>query len=121
MSTTSRRPRSLPRSRPAPVPDVLAQAAALGAGLVAPRQLFEGFLAHDSLDELTEGLARSRDQRHPDAAAYEQLVGDLRRAMPADHAHGLLQRLESVWLERMACASEVGFLAGLEAGRAALR
>ena len=108
---------SVPRSARTPEGDVLAKAAAVGAGLVTPRQLFEAFLANDSLDALTEALARSRDARHPDSASYVRLVDSVAAALPGD-VRGVVGRLEAVWLTRMACASEVGFLAGLTAGRA---
>lgn len=112
MSSTRNRTR-LPRTS---ATRIAAEAAATGAALVTPAHLFESFLAEDSIDRLTVALARGRDAAHPDEEEY---LGLLDAARAGDGS--ALTRLEFVWMDRMLCATEIGFLAGLGAARGGAR
>jgi hypothetical protein len=98
----------------------LGEAAATGAAMLTPARLFEALTAGDDFggfDALTESLAVSRDANHPTADEYVALMEQLAAALPKSK-RAALARLEATLLLRVACAVEVGFDAGVAAGRA---
>jgi hypothetical protein len=97
----------------------LAEAAATGAAILTPARLFESLTAGDDFggfDAFTEALAVSRDTNHVTAHEYGALMDRLAEAVPESERAALV-RLDSMFTLRVACAVEVGFHAGVAAGR----
>ena len=96
------------------------RAAAAGAALTTPDRLFQTLTAGDDfggIDALTESLARSRDAQHPAAANLAEMVCALFDVL-APPERAILAQLDAAWMMRTACSAEIGFCAGVAAGRA---
>lgn len=111
---------SIAARRDAQHDEPLARASATGAAAATPARLFESLSSGDDfggLDDLTEALARSRDGGHPTSEALGGMVCTLLASL-SDTDRETLARLDAAWAMRAACAVEVGFHAGVAAGRA---
>ena len=98
----------------------LARAAASGRSIVDASRLFEALTAGDDfggLDALVEDLARTRNADHLEGIRCADAAVRIFEALPESERTSFVA-LSTAWGARMACAVEVGFHAGVAAGRA---
>lgn len=98
----------------------LVRAAASGRSIVDASRLFDALTAGDDfggLDALVEDLARSRNADHLEGNRCADTAVRIFEALPESERAAFVA-LSASWSARMACAVEVGFHAGVAAGRA---
>ncbi len=98
----------------------LARAAASGRSVVGASRLFDALTAGDDfggLDALVEDLARARNADHLEGNRCADTAVRIFEALPEPERASFVA-LSKAWGARMACAVEVGFHAGVAAGRA---